>query len=94
MKIQRIDLETTKLRESRLEAVLESKGNVVPYINTFMDLDDEEKGLFYEHYMIRKKGKKPKVNPWYDKIEASIQGENEAERLAEEDAEKSDKDSE
>ena len=70
MKIQRIDLEVAKFREDRLKALKESKGNHITYINTFIDLDDTEKAELYDSFMIRKKGKGPKVNPWWDKIAA------------------------
>ena len=52
------------IREERLTAAMESKGNIIPFINTFRDLSKSEKADFYDDLTIRKKGTLPKTNPW------------------------------
>jgi len=58
------DTMAIRIREDRMTAALASRVNVVPLINTYRDLSDEDKAEFYDDLTIRKKGKLPKVNPW------------------------------
>jgi len=60
------DADAIRIREDRMKAALESRGNIVPFINTFRELSDKEKADFYDDFFVRKRqsGKLPKNNPW------------------------------
>ena len=71
------------IRERRFVAAMEAKGNAIPFINTFRELSETEKGEFYDDFIIRKKGRLPKSNPWWEAKKTAMEAKKEAAGMAE-----------